>query len=307
VPRMDRAGTFPRSVARDRAVGMLCAALSVLLFSSFTLVSRLGFSSSLKAPDIAALRFGIGGLLMTPVLLRYGLAGVRWRDAAALALFGGLGFALLAYSGFALAPAAHGAVLLHGTLPLTTFVILGATSRQTAAGRQIAGLGLISAGVLLMAFDSLAGASARRLAGDGLLLAASASWSAYGVWTRRLGLPPAQGAAIVAVFSMCAFLPLYVLLPGKGLMLAPGRDLLLQALIQGVLIGAVSIFVYTRAVTTLGPATTAGFTAAVPCITTLAAIPLLSERPGLAGMAGVGVVTLGMLVAMPTQRPARVP
>jgi drug/metabolite transporter (DMT)-like permease len=65
-----------------------------------------------------------------------------------------------------------------------------------------------------------------------------------------------------------------------------------------VLIGAVSIFVYTRAVTALGPATTALFTAAVPCITTLLAIPLLSETPSWAALCGVGVVSLGMLAAV---------
>jgi drug/metabolite transporter (DMT)-like permease len=223
----------------------------VLLFSSFTLVSRLGFSSSLTLPDLAALRFGIGGMLLLPALLRFGLSGVRWRDAGALALFGGLGFALSAY-----------------------------------------------AGIALMAYDSLTGASVRQLAGDGFLLLASALWSAYGVLARRLGLAPAHGAAIVAVFSMCSFLPVYAMLPGKALFAAGARDLLLQALVQGALIGAVSIFVYTRAVATLGPAATALFTAAVPCVTTMAAMPLLGEFPDIAATIGVGAVTLGMTVAM---------
>jgi drug/metabolite transporter (DMT)-like permease len=118
------------------------------------------------------------------------------------------------------------------------------------------------------------------------------------VLARRLGLPPAQGAAIVAVFSMCCFLPVYAFLPGKALFLVGVRELLLQAAVQGVLIGAVSIFVYTRAVAALGPATTALFTAAVPCVTTLAAIPLLAEIPGKAADLGVGVVTLGMIVTL---------
>lgn len=285
-------------ITRDRAIGVSCGILSVLLFSSFTLVSKLGLSSSLTLPDIAALRFGIGGLLLLPVLLRYGLAGVRWRDAAGLALFGGLGFALVAYAGFSLAPAAHGAVLLHGTLPLFTFAILSAISSQASTAYRRIGILLIAAGILLMAFESWAGATTRQLAGDGFLLLASLFWSAYGVLARRLGLPPAQGAAIVAVVSMCCFLPVYAFLPGKALFLIGARELLLQAVVQGVLIGAVSIFVYTRAVAALGPATTALFTAAVPCVTTLAAMPLLSEYPSHVGSIGVGVVTLGMVVTL---------
>src|SRR5262249_53982354 len=277
VPWTGAAGQWRPAMPRDQGIGTLFGCVSVILFSNFVLISRLGFATSLTLPDIAALRFGIGGALLLPVLLRHGLQGVRWRDAAALALFGGLGFALLAYSGFALAPAAHGAVLLHGTLPLTTFAIMSATSRQRKTPYQTIGTGLIGVGIGLMAYDSLAGASYQQLIGDGLLLLASFCWSAYGLWTRRLGLPPAQGAAIVAVLSMCGFLPVYAVLPGKALLAVGLQELLLQAVVQGALIGAVSIFVYTRAVAALGPAKTALFTAAVPCVTTFAAMPLLSE------------------------------
>ncbi len=105
---------------------------------------------------------------------------------------------------------------------------------------------------------------------------------------------------------MCGFLPIYALLPGKALLLAGARELLLQALVQGALIGAVSIFVYTRAVATLGAAETALFAAAVPCVTTLAAIPLLSEIPTPASLAGVAVVTAGMLVGLRPARPHRI-
>jgi drug/metabolite transporter (DMT)-like permease len=48
----------------------------------------------------------------------------------------------------------------------------------------------------------------------------------------------------------------------------------------------------------LGPATTALFTAAVPCVTTVAAIPLLAEHPSPTGMLGVAAVTFGMVVSL---------
>lgn len=283
---------------RERALGVLCATLSVGLFSSFTLASRLGYNSALHWHDLAALRFGIGGLLLLPVLLRRGMPRASGADAAALACFGGFGFALLAYAGFALAPAAHGAVLLHGTLPLFTFALTRRGAPQPGARPRFAGLVLIAAGIAAMALDSWTRATPRQLAGDAALLLASLSWSAYGVHARRLGAAPAQSAAVVAVLSMACFLPIYALLPGKALLAVGARELLLQALVQGVLIGAVSIFVYTRAVAALGPATVALFTAAVPCVTTLAAIPLLAEHPGGAAIAGIAAVTAGMLAAL---------
>src|SRR5690606_303668 len=97
----------------ERAQGIAYACCAALLFSGFVVVSRLGFSTVLTLPAIAALRFGIGGLVLSPILIRHGLSGLRLREAVALAVMGGLGFALFAYAGFVLAPAAHGSVLLH--------------------------------------------------------------------------------------------------------------------------------------------------------------------------------------------------
>ena len=301
--RSKPAGGVPASPEPgSRTVGILCGFAVILLFSGFTLVSRLGLPSSLHVLDIAALRFGVSGMLLLPVLLHYGRAGIRWRDAAALTFTGGLGFALFAYHGFALAPAAHGAVLLHGTLPLFTFVLAWLASSATASGRRTFGLATILAGVVAMAWDSVAASDRQQLLGDGSLLLASICWSAYGLLARRLGLPPARSAAIVAVLSMCCYLPVYLLLPDRNLLQVPWRELALQALFQGVLIGAVSIFVYSRAVATLGAMETALFTAAVPGVTTVMAVLLLGEVPGVPGWTGVVVVTAGMAIALGSRK-----
>lgn len=123
-------------------------------------------------------------------------------------------------------------------------------------------------------------------------------WSAYGISIRRSGVPPIQAAAAVAVISMLCFLPLYIPLRGDALFALGWLDLIVQALFQGILIGALSIFVYTRAVVNLGAIETALFTAAVPTVTALGAIPLLSEWPSDSAWIGVGIVTAGMFVAI---------
>ena len=288
------------AAGRDRVVGLLCGVAVVLLFSSFTLVSRLGFASSLQVMDIAALRFSISGVLMAPVLWHYGLSPVRLRDAAALALCGGLGFALLAFTGFSLAPASHGSVLLHGTLALTTFALARVVSRTKATRDRALGLVAILAGIVAMVWDSVAGSSVSQLLGDGALLLASFTWSAYGLLARRLGLKPAHSASIVAVLSMCCFMPAYPMIPGAGrtILLASWSELLLQGMFQGVLIGVASIFVYSRAVASLGAVDTALFTAAVPSVTTIAAAFLLGEMPSAMAITGVTIVTAGMAIAM---------
>ncbi|MTJ80848.1 MAG: DMT family transporter [Telmatospirillum sp.] len=270
----------------------------VALFSSFVLVSRLGLSTSLALPDIAALRFGIGGLMLLPVLLRSGIGGLTAAQALLLAVTGGLGFALCAYAGFALAPAAHGAVLLHGTLALTTALLLWLIGRGAPPRGQRIGLAIIALGILSMAWSGIAGLSPHLLLGDLCLLLASVCWSAYGITVRRLGVPAVRAAAIVNVTSAVLFLPVYAFLPGRRLFDAGWHDLVLQGVFQGVLIGGLSIFVYTRAVALLGASRTAQATAAVPALTTIGGALLLAEIPDLSSLAGIALVTIGVTTAL---------
>jgi len=172
----------------------------------------------------------------------------------------------------------------------------------TGPERSLVGVGVIFVGIVAMAADTVVKSTCRQLAGDGALLLASISWSSYGLRARRLGLHPAHAASIVAVLSAVAFLPIYTLVRVSPFRDVPWRDLLLQGVFQGVLIGAVSIFVYTRAVALLGAVEVALYTAAVPCITTATAVGLLGERPSAIALAGVVVVTAGMALTLQGRR-----
>lgn len=282
----------------DRAQGIAYAGAIIVVFSGFVLVSRLGLAGTLALPDLAALRFGIGGLLLAPVLLQPGGAGIGLRQAAGLAVLGGLGFALLAYAGFTLAPAAHGSVLIHGTLPLTTALLAwlwldGGFPRRTALSMLF-----IALGVLVLAWDGFSRGSALVLIGDACLLMASCCWSGYALYVRRLGLSAVRASAVVAVGSALLFLPAYAALPGKMLLQAGWREIAVQAVFQGVLVGAASVFIYTRAIALAGAAEVALFTAAVPGVTTLGAIVLLGETPGAATLLAVALVTLGIAAGL---------
>jgi len=280
--------------SRDYVIGVICALIVVALFSGFNIVSRVGSGVGLAVWDLAALRFGIGGLIMLPFFMRGRLHGLSFARALIIALLGGLGFALFAYAGFFLAPAAHGAVLLHGTLPLFTFFVSLLIGEFVRRG-TILGVLVIAFGIGLMAFDSLLGATSRQLIGDGCLLTASLFWSSCGILVNRVGISSVQAAAIVVVISACIYMPIYFLFFGSsGLLMADLTDLLVQGVFQGAFIGAFSIFVYMRSVQSLGPNGTALFTAAIPCVTALAAIPILGELPSLVEWAGVGIVTIGM-------------
>lgn len=282
----------------EQVQGAAYAGCVVILFSGFVIASRLGLSRALALPDIAMLRFGLSGIVLLPFLMKYRFSSLRPLEAIALAMLGGLGFALFAYSGFALAPAAHGAVLLHGTLSLTTAVLLWVFGGRAPGRGQIVGLATIILGIAAMVGDGFARVSPTVLIGDASLLLASLCWSAYALYVRHLKLPAVHAAAVVAVISVVMFLPIYTLVPGKMLLVAPWPDLLFQAIFQGILIGVVSIFVYTRAVVLIGPSRVSLFTAIVPVITMIAAIVLLGEVPTALTLVGLVLVTGGMVVAL---------
>jgi drug/metabolite transporter (DMT)-like permease len=165
---------------------------------------------------------------------------------------------------------------------------------------------MIALGVMAMASESALRSTALQLAGDCALLMASFSWSAYGLLARKIGWSPAHSASIVAVLSMCAYVPVFVLVsPLSGFGAAAWREIALQVVFQGVLIGAVSIFVYSKSVAVLGAARTASLSAAVPCVTTLGASLLLRETPSLISLVGVALVTAGMLVSLQCNNAAR--
>lgn len=288
-----------RRWATDRTIGILCAVIAVTLFASFTVVSRMGFTSTaLALPDLAMLRFGIAGLVLLPILLRRGLGALRWSQAVCLALTGGLGFALFAYTGFRLAPASHGGVLLHGTIPLFTFVLTWWITGRHLPIKGWRGSMLILIGITAIASDVGYRASAHQWLGNAALLLAALSWSVYGLISQRLTLEPLHAVAIVATGSLACFLPLYLMLPANDIKAVPWSDIAFQGVFQGILIGIVSGVLYTRAVASLGAQHAALFTAAVPCLTTFAGLWLLGEKPSWWVWIGVGLVTSGMLVGL---------
>ena len=91
----------------------------------------------------------MAALLLVPLLARGGLARLPIGRALLLAGLGGLGFALLAYNGFRLAPASHGSLLIHGMLPLFTLLANNWSGTQRSAACQKAGAMLMVAGAVV--------------------------------------------------------------------------------------------------------------------------------------------------------------
>ncbi len=122
----------------------------------------------------------------------------------------------------------------------------------------------------------------RQWIGHLLFLTASLMWACYTIALDAQASPlhcPLHGTAIVAVWSMLIYLPIYLLFLEPALLSSKTKLSSFAMLYQGVLSSVVSLIAYTRAVTILGASRAAAFASLNPVIGLLIAIPVLGESP----------------------------
>lgn len=295
-------------------LGVGCAVAVLCIWSSFILIARSSAKHTLTPFDIAFLRFLFSGLAVLPLLLwrftRIGglvsvLGGVNLRRTLQLGAIAGVGYCCLAYTAFFLAPAAHGAVLLPGSLPLWTALLAAALLGERIQPWRAAGLTLIVLGDLIVGATSLwlAFGGGDVWKGDLLFLAASLTWALYTVLCRKWRIGAVEATVAVAFSCLITFVPLYAL--GASLGLWPSqlaeaswRELGFQAVYQGGIAMLIAGVAYTQVVTTFGPMRTVMITALVPVISALGAVPLLGEPLTPTVLIGLGFVTLGLLLGL---------
>src|SRR5947209_3530100 len=219
---------------------------AVSIWASWSVITRLAVTTGLDAWDIAALRFGVAGLLLSPVIVRRGLARNRlgWLGLAVLIAGVGAPYALVAACGLRFAPASDQGALNPGCMPLFVALIAATGRREKLSASQKSGLGLILAGALIIVGRHGEGWNALRTLGDALFLSASFLTACFTVVLSRAKLDPLHAAALVSTGSLVLYLPLYFGLFGGRLGQVPITALTMQALFQGVLVTIVSVVLY---------------------------------------------------------------
>ena len=255
-------------------------------------------SQALDAWDVTALRFGVAGLLLLPLFVRRGLGAMRWPQALLLACGAGAPYVLLTAGGLAYAPASHmGVITPSCMLVCTTLGSWLLLKDPLTAGRAL-GVGTILCGLAALGWDGLANHGANTWLGDTMFVLGGLFWATYTLASRAWRVEPLHATAVVAVVSMLVYLPGYGWFAGTSVAAAPWREILIQMVFQGVLSAIVALLLYTRAIAILGAARGAVFAALVPSFSLLIAIPLLHEVPTGLQIAGVVLVTAGMLFAL---------
>jgi drug/metabolite transporter (DMT)-like permease len=299
-------GTVPTHRRAAYVRGALYGLAAISIWSGWIVVARLGLQKSLTPWDIAALRFGVAGVLLLPYLTHQGLGGARlgWTGIAAIVLGGGAPV-LLANAGLLFAPAAHAGALFPGVMPLMVAILAAIVLAEPFTNAKKIGFALILPGVFGIAWGGGGTIGSTQNVGDALFLGSGLAWACYTVAMRRAQLGGLHAAAIAAVGALLLYMPVYLFIVGTSLTDAPWTEVALQATVQGVLTAIVSLMLYGRAVTILGASSGAAFAALCPAMTPVMAIPILGEWPAPTDWLGILVISVGVYVVSGGPLPGR--
>jgi drug/metabolite transporter (DMT)-like permease len=290
--------------ARRERWGFLSGSIMALGASLSFAAARAGVVGGLAVPDMIFARFLVAGAIMLPLLVRWGLptlAGIGLKRACLLTALGGAPFALLQTGGYGFAPLAHGAVIAPSTVTIVSTIGAAIFLRERLSRAHLAGAAIVLSGIGLIGWDGIAHAAAGQRAwlGDLLFFLSSLLWACFTLLLRHWRMPALRATAVVSVLSMVVATPTYFLWAGpEHLAALPVAAVALQGLVQGGLQGLVTMIAYTRAVILLGVSRAVLFPAIVPAVSVLIGIPIVGEIPGTLQIAGLALVTAGLLVTI---------
>ncbi len=287
-----------------RWAGILCGLASAVIWGAFPVVTRLGLThTALDAYDITFIRYTVSGVILLPFLLRHGLKGLGWQAIALMVVGIGAPYMLVVAFGLAQAPVEQFAVVTPGSMILFSVLISAWSFDVPLLRKEKAGIALIVAGVALVGYHSFASSQASPSAYL-IFLLGGLLWAVYTVSSKRFSTSALHATAIVSVFSLAGYLPLYLAVRGAHLLQAPSWDIGVQAVYQGVLVSIVALFFYSKSVQLLGPAIGATFAALVPGAATVLAMLTLGEKASTTAIIGLVTVTAGMALTL-LRRPRR--
>ena len=328
MPSSSRAG-FPGF--SPRTVGLMAAVVTVIIWTSFIIIARASADpargGTLTPFDLAFCRIVGASVILLPWgwLLSYrdrakgvvgqsaflGVSPLPLRVTATVGLFGGLLYAMLAYSGFAFAPAVHASVLMPGSLPLWTALLALFVLHDRITPARALGLGLIVLGDLLVGGASLMHAfdGGEVWKGDVLFMLAALCWACYSVLARHHALNAVRATIAITAFACVTYVPVYAALTlahvtAGQVFNAPLKQVLFQALFQGWGSVVISGITFTKMIQHFGPVRSTMITALVPGLSALGAVLFLGEPLAWNLAAGLALVTLGILFGVRAAAPA---
>lgn len=287
-------------LAAGIAVGLLAASIGAL----YTVYARWGIARGLSSPDLTALRFGVAGLAMLPLLVKAFVSqrtvlSEKWRVWIAVSLLAGTPFGLLMFGALQFAPSSHAAVFPFSAMSVMGMLIGAWALHDRITRRRASGIAVVLIGLVLVSGIDPATFTSRSVLGDAMFIAAGTLWAGFGVLLRKHRLDPLLATSVIAFSALVTYVPCYLWATGaKGLLTTSSEVFWTEALIQGLIAGTGTLFTYAKMVSILGPARAAVFPALAPGLAALMAWPILGHMPGTFEIIGLFIVMAGLLFAV---------
>lgn len=157
----------------------------------------------------------------------------------------------------------------------------------------------IIAGLLVFGVELLTTIGSHGVGGDLLFATAGLFWATFGTLLRLWHVSGTRAIAIVGALSVLVYAPLHAFLVGYDGILRMGIvENILQAVVQGLLAGALPIYLFARAVILLGAGRAATFPALVPGFALIIGFVTLGVVPSIAQLVGLVIVVIGFRFAL---------
>jgi drug/metabolite transporter (DMT)-like permease len=288
-----------RDAARSSGIliGSLCGMGAAFGWAAGFVAAKHGITAGFSPADLAFHRFFWSGLLLMPVALREGIrdiGGIGWGRGLLMSVLGGPPQAMIAYTGFILVPLGHGTTIQPACAALFGLILATLMLGERLTPQRIIGGATIIIGLLVFGAESLATIGRQGVGGDLLFVTAGFFWAMFGTLLRTWRISGTRAIAVVAVLSVVVYAPFYVVFVGFHNMARLGlAENLMQALVQGLLAGALPIYLFARAIILLGAGRTAVFPALVPGFGLIVGFLALGVVPSLPQVVGLVIVVVG--------------
>jgi drug/metabolite transporter (DMT)-like permease len=278
-------------------IGTVCGVLAAFGWAAGFVVAKHGIEVGFKPADLAFHRFFWSGLLLMPMAYRAGLkdlGGVGWGRGVIVTLLSGPPQAIIAYTGFISVPVGHGTTIQPACAALSGLILAALFLGEKVSLRRMIGAAAIVLGLMIYGAEALTTIGSHGVIGDLMFVAAGIGWAAFGTLLRKWHLDGMRAIGAVAVFSVFFFAPLYFLLFGIDNLVRHGIwENLLQAVVQGVIAGALPIYLFAHSVMALGAGRAGTFPAIVPVFGVLIGFAALGAVPTWMQLVGLVVVLIG--------------
>lgn len=287
----------------DFALGVAFGLLTAVIWGVQTVVSRQSVIDGMTAADVTLLRYASAAAVLLPVALMrlkpFPVGTLGWRRALLLTAIVGPSYSMLLVGGAHFAPALHSSVISPGLIPIFTALLAWFVLGERVGPRSIAGMALLVAGIGVFSWDAILGTPLRADAwiGDLLFVLIALLWAVFSTLARRWQANSVEVTLVTAMLSL-PLLPLVWLAMPVNLAAVGAGPILLQAVYQGLLVGALALFLYTRSIAILGAGRATLFIPLVPVVTAVAAAALLDEWPTVTETVGMTLAVAGMAIAL---------